>query len=78
VPGGARSGHGVLARWRARLHARGHDLSTDEREEIAPAGRGDDLSSPPSPSLDEVLRDAAQQRDPGDDREGGNVGPTPT
>jgi len=45
---------------------------------MVPADRSDDLSSPPPPSLDEVLRDAAQQRDPGDGREGGNVGPTPT
>jgi hypothetical protein len=45
---------------------------------MTPADRGDDLSSPPSPSLDEVLRDAAQQREPGDGQEGGKVGPTPT
>ncbi|HXB38144.1 MAG TPA: hypothetical protein VNU75_10585 [Acidimicrobiales bacterium] len=78
MPGGARSGHGVLARWRARLHGLGHVPASDEREEMVPADRGDDLSSPPPPSLDEVLRDAAQQRDPGDGQEGGNVGPTPT
>jgi hypothetical protein len=45
---------------------------------MTPANRGDDLSSPPSPSLDEVLRDAAQQRDPGDGQERGKVGPPPT
>lgn len=78
MPGSARSGHGVLARWRARLRGADHDPASDEREEMTPADRGDDLSSPPPPSLDEVLRDAAQQREPGDGQQGGKVGPTPT
>jgi hypothetical protein len=74
VPGEARPGHGVFTRWRAWLQGRATDRSADEWEEkTTPAPRGDHDRHVPAPSLDDVLRDAAQRRDPDDDRGAGST-----
>jgi hypothetical protein len=74
VPAEARPGHGVFTRWRAWLQGRATDHTAGEREETTtPAARDDHVEHVPAPSLDDVLRDAAQQRGPRDDREAGST-----
>jgi hypothetical protein len=72
VQGEARPGHGGFTRWRAWLQELATGRTADEREEKTTTATRDDRDEQvPAPSLDDVLRDAAQQRDPHDDREAG-------
>jgi hypothetical protein len=66
-----------MARWRAWLRGLTTEHAEEWEGEPTPTTRGDDVECIPPPSLDEVLRDAAQQRDPDprDDREAGQGGP---
>jgi hypothetical protein len=65
-----------MARWRAWFRDLATDRADEEwEEETTPTTQGHDVDRIPPPSLDEVLRDAAQQRDPRNDREPGNGGP---
>ncbi len=74
MPGEVRPGHGVLTRWWAWLQGRSSDHTVGEWEEkTMPVTRGDHDRYVPAPSLDDVLRDAAQQRDPGEDRGAGST-----
>jgi hypothetical protein len=77
VPGKPRSGRGVWARWRDWLLGTATDHSGAEREErTTTTAQGDDAERIPPPSLDNVLRDAAQRRDPRDHGAAGPEGPT--
>jgi hypothetical protein len=72
VPGEAPPGDGVFTRWRAWLQGLAADRTAGEREETTtPAALDDHDEHVPAPSLDDVLRDAAQQRSPRDDRGAG-------
>ncbi|HUE06302.1 MAG TPA: hypothetical protein VMP41_02665 [Acidimicrobiales bacterium] len=74
MPGEARPGPGVFTRWRAWLQGRATDRTADEWEDkTTPATRGERDTQAPAPSLDDVLRDAVQRRDPGDDRGAGSA-----
>jgi hypothetical protein len=64
---------GSARSWRAWLRKLAHDLGADEWEEAGAdaADPGQDGLHPGAQaSLDEVLRDAAEARDPSDDRDG--------
>lgn len=72
MPGKARSGHGMLTR--AWVMLRGVVAErAPERDERPRAARHGDVGDVRPPSLDEVLRDAAQRRG---GHEGGEGGPT--
>ncbi len=74
MPGEARSGHGVFTRWRAWFGGRATERTRDEREEkTTPVTRVDHDEHAPAPSLDDVLRGAAQRRGPGDDPGAGST-----
>jgi hypothetical protein len=77
VPGKAQSGSGARGRWRTWLRGPADDVGSDESEEgAAPAAPGDEGTRIPQTSLDEVLREVAERRDPGcgEDAEGGPPG----
>jgi hypothetical protein len=63
--------HAAKARpWRSRLHGFVRGMASDDWEEAQAGAAGpasDDPQSGPHASLDEVLRDAAESRDPDDE-----------
>ncbi|HSZ36569.1 MAG TPA: hypothetical protein VK773_05710 [Acidimicrobiales bacterium] len=74
MPGPSRTGPGALAHWWARLRGVADDPPDDELEEGMPTAQDDTERVPPA-SLDDVLRDAAQQRDPRGVEAGDRGGP---
>jgi hypothetical protein len=79
VPGPARPGAGALVRWRAWLQGLADNPAPGKPEQstppVIPRDGGEGV---PDTSLDEVLRNAAPRRDPGDDPDAGTGDPTGT